>query len=68
MTDAEVDAMLASGDHEAAALAAAELENPTAFREAMIRAFAVAKTCKRCSLATNFSDPSPETPNADLRA
>lgn len=46
ITDADIDRLIAAGDHEAAALAAAELVDPVAYRNAMIRAFAASKACK----------------------
>lgn len=43
ITDADVDALIAAGDPERAASIAAELVDPIAYRNAMIRAFEASK-------------------------
>jgi hypothetical protein len=57
MTDADIDRLLASGDHEAAALAAAELVDPVAYRKAMQRAFEASRRAQ----ALRFSPPTTTT-------
>lgn len=59
MTDADIDALLATGDHEAAAYAAAELADPVAYRKAMQRCYEASK----CKSATDFISTISTTPD-----